>query len=68
MFKCSGSYRRSNYKKMKRDAFKRKHLYEIRAEAEKRRDECYDRKHRRFVSERTYSTQAEYIRKYFACQ
>ncbi len=68
MFRCSGSYRRSNHKQMKREIYKKKHLEEIRAEAENRRDECYNKKHRCFISEKTYFTQEDYINKYFALQ
>ena len=68
MFRCSGSYRRSNHKQMKREIYKKKHLEEIRAEAENRRDECYNKKHRCFIFEKTYFTQEDYINKYFALQ
>jgi hypothetical protein len=53
---------------MKREIYKKKHLEEIRAEAENRRDECYNKKHRCFISEKTYFTQEDYINKYFALQ
>lgn len=66
MFKNIGSYRRSNYRQMKKDAYKKKHIEEIRAEAESRRDKCYEKKHGRFSSEKICLTQAEYINKYFA--
>lgn len=65
MYICSRSHRRFNFIEKKREVAYQRELPEKRIEAEKNREAAYERKYGK-QSNRTLTTQADYLAKLFA--